>query len=483
MSRHIAPHRWADALAGRLEPERVRKMDDHAAACTRCTGTRRQVERAVESFAAIASQPAPQVGWDSVRARVHWSVSTAKHRRVEVSAPRSRHWARWFAVGIGAAGLAAVAYLGIFARDVPAPPLVHRAGPPPEPMVALVSRLAGDVWIDGSQEGSTEAFAKQLGAGTVLATGAGRIDLQFGQASGLALGPRSSLKVVRLDAQVIELAVDGVVDIDVGPRGPGERFVVTAGDYAIEVRGTRFTVTHDGRGTRVACRHGLVAVRDRRRAGALEVGAARSAFVAADAVPGDWLSVKAVPLTAEEAAQFATSAPFIAPIWSRDLLAHSAPLTIASTQKRSVRIDGIEVGEAPLRMRVMPGRHTIETADPGGRFRRAGWVDVSAAEGAVFEVADAAARPTSSSTAQRKKQFAAGIDWARLGACTRRLTKSGLTDTVHIEISVDTHGEVNVLNIIDTDLPAGTATCVHDVLSGVRFDAGPAATWRDRIDL
>lgn len=485
MSRHIAPHRWADALAGRVEAKQLAEMDTHATACPRCAQARREIERTVETFATIRSQSAPQVSWDSVRARVHWSVSTAKHRRVAISTfPTGR--ALWLGGALGALALAMAVYFAVPSRTDPQPSLAHRvapSSPPPAQLVALVSRLAGDVSINGIRATAQVAFSQPLGPGTVLATSEGRIDVQFGHASGFALGPRSTLKIARLDVETIELTVDGVVDINVGSRRTGERFLVNAGHHAIEVRGTRFVVARDARGTRVSCHHGLVAVRDQRRSASVEVGSARSAFIAADAVPADWIELQAVPLSADELAQFAKSAPWTTPYWSADLLAHSAPLEIAAASKRNIRVDGVELGEAPLLMRVMPGRHTIETADPAGRFRRAGWVDVAAAQAAVFDVVDPIARPVSAGIAKRKQQFAAGIDRTRLGSCTRRLAKSGLTDTVHIEISVDSHGAVNVLNVIDTDLPADTTTCVHDVLSDVRFGAGPAATWRDRIDL
>lgn len=486
MSRHVAPHRWADALAGRVHRKQLAKMEVHASACTRCAVVRQDVERTVETFVAIRSQTSPPLSWDSVRARVHWSVSTAKHRRVVGSPlPSARMVGGGVALGVA---LAIAVYVGLPSRMAPVPPLARRdvlppAASPPPPVTALVSRLAGAVLIDGISATTNDAFAKSLGAGTVLTTVEGRIDVQFGQASGFAVGPRSTLRVVRLDAEMIELAVEGVVDVNVGPRRPGERFLVNAGNQAIEVRGTRFVVARDARGTRVLCHHGLVTVRDNRRAASVEVGAARSAFIAADAALGEGDSPQLVSLSADDLAQFAKSEPWTTPFWSTELLEHSAALEIAAASKRSVRVDGVELGEAPLRMRVMPGRHTIETADGNGRFRRAGWIDVAPARGATFEVAEATSRPLSAGIAKRKSQFAAGIDRARLGACTRRLAKSGLTDTVHIEISVDAHGAVNVLNIVDTDLPSDTATCVHDVLSEVRFGAGPAASWRDRVDL
>src|SRR5690606_20610003 len=92
--------------------------------------------------------------------------------------------------------------------------------------------------------------------------------------------------------------------------------------------------------------------------------------------------------------------------------------------------------------------------------------------------------PRTAAIAQRRRQLRAGIEHARLARCTRTIAKAGLADTyVEIEISVDETGAVAFLNVIDTDLPSTTARCVRDVLVDVRFGAGAAATWRERIDL
>jgi hypothetical protein len=131
----------------------------------------------------------------------------------------------------------------------------------------------------------------------------------------------------------------------------------------------------------------------------------------------------------------------------------------------------------------MAGRHTVEAADSSGRYRRAGWVDVAAGKVAHLDV-PAEARPTGG-VAERRKQLLAGIDQGRLHACVRAIAKQGLSQDayVQIEISVDATGAVGFLNVIDTDLVGPTAGCVREVLADVRFQAGPAATWRERIDL
>jgi hypothetical protein len=494
MSKHVAPHRWADLLAGTVDDEERTTLERHAAECARCARARQRVSRASDTFPAIRTQSAPELGWDGVRARVHWSVSTAKHERVRMAvlptlaATLRKHVAL---AGTGVA-LAAAATVGtvmfVHHRSEPIAlvPVTPKHVAPPAAVTALVSRVAGDVMIDGVRP--ARAFDVTLGQGSVLATGDGRLDVQFGEASAFALGARSTLELRMFDADTIELRVEGSVDLVVAPRAKTQRFRVLAGDETIEVRGTRFSVTHDASGTHVACQHGLVAVRD--VAGEVAVGAAREAFVPA----GHTLAnTQAVPLSAEALDRLVKTTPWTTPSWTPDLAAHSAPLAITTAasrppaRARDVRVDGIELGQAPFAMRVMPGRHTIEAADAKGRFRRAGWVDVAAGAASQFEalpiVEDEPSIPTNS-IAVRKKQLAAGIDRERLRACTRRLAKSGLDDTyVQLEIAVDDAGAVNVLNIVDTDLPSATASCVHDVLADVHFAAGPAATWHEKLRL
>jgi len=91
-------------------------------------------------------------------------------------------------------------------------------------------------------------------------------------------------------------------------------------------------------------------------------------------------SEQVVALSSDELATLTQATPLALPLWDPVALAQtSAPLEIATSGHRDVRVDGVELGLAPLKVRVMPGRHTVETADSAGRFRRAGWIDVAAA--------------------------------------------------------------------------------------------------------
>lgn len=488
---HVAPHRWADAWAGKVEAGVRDAMNRHADDCPRCDRARARVRSASDSFGTIRAQGAPDLPWDAVRARVHWSVSTerntARHAR-----QRPRPSAAWFA--LAAAGVATLAVAIPTALDPRAPLAALVAAPraiadapaarpaPAAALAGLVTRATGDVMIDGLR--ARDLFARRLAAGNRLATADGRVDVQFGADSAFAIGPRSLVELRAFDAATVELVIDGTIDVDVAHRAAGQRFVVRAGSREIEVRGTQFRVTHDARtGTTVACRHGVVAVR------VIDAGAAGAPVTEVHA--GHALTAGALrPLSTDELATLADARPLSLPVWNLDaLIAGSAPLEIATAGRREVRVDGVELGAAPLQVRVMPGRHTVEAADAAGRFRRAGWVDVAAGAAlARVEVAtEAEPAPTarrSGSTSARRRELLSGLDRAALDRCTRRFAKAGLSGTfVQIELAVDDQGAVGFLNVLDTDLPLATARCVRDAIAEVRFAAGRPASWRERIEL
>nr|MBA3456854.1 FecR domain-containing protein [Deltaproteobacteria bacterium] len=426
MSRHIKPQRWADAFAGKLPEAERTAMNEHAASCTSCARARQRVRGASDTFGTIRAQPAPELPWDSVRARVHWSVS--KEKRTQAQPPRRRvpnlAWvALAAATAVGALSLVTTtdgprmthqAPLAESPRPVTAPPKPETEPVAlPAALAGLVVRTAGstigdDVMIDGVLP--TDLFARRLGAGTVIATGDGRVDVQFGDASAFGLGPRSTLELRRFDAKLIELVVDGTIDLEVAPRLPGQRFVVIAGDHTIEVRGTRFRVERNPQAITIECRHGLVAVRD--RTSQVEVGTARRMQVATGApITADLV----VPLSVVELAALSEADPVRVPMWNLDaLVTGSAPLEIASVGRRDIRVDGIELGRAPLRVRVMPGRHTVEAADSAGRFRRAGWIDVPAPteSGKPARLELPIEAPRTAGTAERRRQLLVGIDQA-----------------------------------------------------------------------
>jgi hypothetical protein len=476
---HFPPHRWADLWAGRVGDAERTEMERHAQTCRSCQRSRQRVSRASDTFATIRTQSAPDVLWDAVRARVHWSVSTERRASLQ----RARPAYGWL---IGATAVGATVALLVGRAPEPAPvvaPVAVRTEPvtpTPAALIGLVNRASGDVMINGVRP--ADLFARKLAPGTTIATGDGRVDIQFADNSAFALAPRSTLELRAFDSRTIELVVDGTVDVVVAPRASNQRFVVVAGDQRVEVRGTQFRVSHDAGSTTVACRHGVVAVSD--ATGTVEVASARRVQVASGAALA---ADRVVALSSEELTQLAQATPLALPLWDpAALVERSAPLEVATSGRRDVRVDGVELGLAPLQVRVMPGRHTVEAADGAGRFRRAGWIDVAAAPHGVRLDVPAEPPPTggTSGISERRRQLHAKIDRPRFARCMRSIAKAGLTGTyVQIELAVDARGAIGFLNVIDTDLPAATASCIREVLTDVRFGAGAAATWRERVDL
>ena len=310
MTGHVAPHRWADAIAGRLGRAEQDALDRHAEACPRCAGERERVLRASDSFPAIRAQAAPELAWDAVRAKVHWAVSRERRQPA-----RRRGWrVAWAAAAVAAVGVVGgvvAAKLVPGGGDAATADAAETPGastdrgararvePAPARVAARVARVTGDVMIDGVRISDSVA---PLAAGAVIATGDARLDVELAGAGAFALGPRSTLELRRLDAGAIELAVEGTIDVEVVPRAAGARFAVIAGERTVEVRGTQFRVRHAAAATSVACRRGRVEVRD--ADGRVEVGTARRLDVAAGApVAG----ARVVPLSVDELTELAAA--------------------------------------------------------------------------------------------------------------------------------------------------------------------------------
>ena len=100
MSEHVAPHRWADLWAGRVDEAERATMERHARRCRACARVRQRVSRASDSFAAIRTQSPPEVSWDAIRAKVHWSVSTERQAALRRRPPAYGWLAAATAAGI-----------------------------------------------------------------------------------------------------------------------------------------------------------------------------------------------------------------------------------------------------------------------------------------------------------------------------------------------------------------------------------------------
>lgn len=523
--RCVAPHRWADAAAGRLSAGVVVRMEAHAAGCAGCAAARARVASARGAFGEIARAPGPELRWEHLGARIYWATSSQRQQeRRTASQPTlaaARPWWRTRAARLALPGVAVAAVAVAWwqwptatprttpaavvsadadttARaalppalpDVITPVTLYDPAPVPTPMLGLVTLAQGEARQAGAADVDADLaraalLATPVTAGVGLSTGPdGRLAVQLEAGTAFALGPSTRLDVARLDRATIALHVDGEVSVEVARRAPGQRFVVIAGERQVEVRGTAFSVEHRGGALAVACSHGLVAVAEPSRPDeVVEVGAGRRWSIPAG---GSLLDAVPAPMDAEELAALLGAQPPQLPAWTDAgaLLRTTAPLSIAAAPGRSVKVDGVVIGGGEVTLRVMSGRHLVEVERAPGRFAAGQWVATRDDGRPVRVAAEApAAASSASGVATRRRQLAAAVDHGAMRACLRGLAKQGLAAGTHVELSlgVDATGAVSYLNLGDTDLPTSLASCVRDVVARVRFAPGAAARWRHRF--
>ncbi len=446
-------------------------------------------------MASVAGRPDPSLAWESVRARIHWERSTAERSGVLARPDVGRAPRRWLPVVLGATAVAAAGTLIVWrvggrdAAPAVAPAVAERA----TPVQGLVTLLRGDAQVDGLR--GFDAFAHDVVAGSTLRTSDGDLAVQFGDGSAFEVGPHSELAVARFDDGGIELDVTGTVDVVVAPRRPGQRFVVHAGGRTVEVRGTQFRISRTGDVLDVRCSHGVVAVGDPGGEVVLERGQAVALVASA---PTSGVAPRA--LSSDEQAQLVATTPHVLPAWRAPAVLRelSAPLRVASPtggEVAAVRIDGhdydAEGGE--LTVRVLSGRHLVETQPADGAAWRAGqWVEVGAVATALVAAADARpAMPPDARLADvdaairpnlRPRRTTLANAEASLAVCTRPLRKQGTLDTfAEVAITVDERGQVVAVDVVDTDLPDSAARCLETRIAAVDFGVGAAGTWRQRL--
>lgn len=531
--KHIAPHRFADAAAGRLDAATVAQIEAHAATCQRCAKARDRITAVREAFADIRGAVPDKVGWNAVdvgvAARTHWEVSTARNgardgqRRAFAAQPSSvfASWRGWILPGAAAA--AALVLILSSLADEPswdrasathldrsqmlAAPVESGAAngggdrvdlapaTAPTPIVALSVLRKGAVTVNGE----SFDFNRGLGQGDVLATSDGVLAVQLGPASGFVLGKHSRATLSRLDGAAIELVVDGVIELDLEPRAEGQRFELITGERRVSVRGTAFRVVHVGGALDVSCTHGRVVVAD----ASAEVAVRGGNAVSLD--PGQPVTSVRPRLLAADELEALTAMPIpVVPLWSSidSMRGESVVLRAAASQKEALRVDGIELGEGATELRVLSGRHLVERSPNRGTWSAGEWVTVRA--GGSVEIGGASAvagqpgsRPENSSgsansaigsesaagRAKRSLDLREAIDASRARACLRVVAKQGFVDGafVELEVGVAADGAISHLNIVDTNLPMVTARCVRDVVDGVKLGRGPRASFVERV--
>jgi hypothetical protein len=469
---HVAPHRLADAASGRLAPPEAAELATHLEGCERCRIAMERVRAARRALAEIGAEEPHGLRWDHIAARIHWSVSSERRRR-DRARMNHGHW-RWaWALGCAAAvaGLAVAAFgpAGGGAPQAPAP-VAEVAGAPadaagPPPIEGVVTLVQGEV------VGRMDAV---LRAGSTLATGRdGRVAVQFGVDSGFALGPNSSVRVVALDVQRIQLEIEGRIDVRVSERAPGQHFGVIAGSHEVVVRGTVFRVEHDAGELAVACTRGRVEVVGADTAIAVRAGEHLQLF--------DGIGRPEAIHEQELSALYQSIAIPLMPVWSgaREALDVASLVALDAAPGELVTIDGVVVGPGSALFRLTPGRHRVARGAEPVR-----WLDLREGED-MLRLPHVERPDPREERSERAPQLARALREREhaIRACGASLAKRGVAGggfTV-LELALDSAGRQRYLNVIDTNLPAAVSACVRDVVADIVFPPGRAERVRKRV--
>ncbi len=496
---HVPPHRWAELQAGTLSASAAQRLRTHAANCSQCQTVRDRVVAGMLEFAAIAAAPAPELRWESTRTQINWQVAASRRTASEnnVAWFRRRTWQLAALVP----AVAAIAGVWLLAHDN-APP--HRAAakvvavaptldapvvPSPTPLHGWITKVQGGAVVVNGERADNDVsmaalFDRTITPGTIIATADATVQVQFG-ASGFGVAPHSTTTLRRFDNRAVELVVDGIIDVEVTARAPDQRFVIVAGTRTIEVRGTQFRVDHRSAMLTVWCRHGHVVVADGTRH--VDVRSGMGVTLPDDSAgsAASWPAASALPPAAM--ATLGAATPLNTPsIVSAE---QGSVLAIHANPGRAVRVDGVDVGVGSMWLRGTVGRHRVEAGDAAGRFRTSVWVDSSAQPAGPRTVVAAVVRDSESPDPDaarqiRQTQLRAGVQRKALAACVRTVAKQGFGDAfVALQIKIDSHGEIAVLNAVDSDLSASIVECVRTTVSRLSFPAGPEAMWIERINL
>jgi hypothetical protein len=244
--------------ANELSADGRRRLEKHLERCDVCSETR----RSMKVYDALAKdvrrvEPTLDGGVEMVLRREAKRIS--KQTRAIALQPRQ--------IAYGAAGALAAAaafVLGITQIDV-APEAARRERDRVAPTVETAS-IAGEITAAGG-----EAYVRRIAGlvpasvgepvreSDVLETRNGRIHARLGSGTGIVLAPATAIRVVRLRDGETQVALDhGRLSNAVAALEDDQRYSVVAGDWRVEVKGTRFSVSKGDSGFGLALDEGKV---------------------------------------------------------------------------------------------------------------------------------------------------------------------------------------------------------------------------------
>lgn len=233
-----------------LSDEGVRRLEKHLEGCEVCQAELAAMEVYDSMIESVHSSPMPKVDFDSMEMTLaHEAMTLSRELKAQ---KQRRNWLPYAAIGLAAAGVLAV---WAWPRE-PAPiaesPTPDVVEPTPEPTPApepaelspVITLAAGaPVRIAGDTEVPL-SVGDLFPEGSALRVADGEVHVRLSDDTGLTAAANTELTLARAREDEVRLSLEtGSVGQQVAALAEGARYLVLAGDYEVEVRGTRFVVT------------------------------------------------------------------------------------------------------------------------------------------------------------------------------------------------------------------------------------------------
>lgn len=274
----------------------------------------------------------------------------------------------------GLAAGAAAALAGVFIYGRIADASVIRAPDLPSDPAAVITHIAGPVFVIRGAETLNAEPGERLRPGDVVKVTEGAVaQVQMADRGSALLGGDTLARFMRLTGadRRLEMRTEiltGSLSYSVRRLGKSESFIIEVDDAEYEVRGTEFLIVKGAESTVLAVSEGTVAARGRKIGdGEAEVGANQQLVIFSDAEPAE-----PEALTEENRALLDASRPLPAIPFGYPEAPEAVLIEIITVPPDAdIYIDGLKTGSGRFRG-LLPGNTVINV-----RARRRGFIDSS----------------------------------------------------------------------------------------------------------
>ncbi|MBI2897334.1 MAG: TonB family protein [Deltaproteobacteria bacterium] len=460
-------------LDGRLEGDARRELERHLDGCADCAAYRARVDRVGKlARQAVQAAPIPEIDFDRMESRLMARIAAPD------ATPHPFAWLRLLAPAAIAAAL--VLAIGLQTRSsqprphdrtialgpVAAASPLSLEGPAARGTVTLLSGKAKLAAHRGEPKRSVTLGSTVVEGSLIETADSARVVVQTALGTGFQVKGGSFVEVsaLRRGGSVLVLE-SGRVESRVAKLAPGGAYRVVAGDFLVEVRGTRFAVERRQEQTRVEVSEGVVSVRRRegRSPVAQLVAPAQATFH--DGEPPDRATIAHGP------ADPAALALYVLPSWGGTSVLRIPPLESV----RRVEVDGMDVGSGDALLRHARGDAEVVVYPlEGDPIRMTVPVDRTSVTFKMPEAAPAAPPTRPSGRIDRAAISAAMAGYRQqVQRCYDRRLKRvpTLRDRIELSITIGSDGAVTNAQLRGSGHDAEVAECILRVANRWTFQA------------